>query len=150
MFPSIKSQSRYKRFHVTRQYTMRYKYATKREASQKLASTHKYIFHVENAFNAYVNYEHTLSRAIHHFCKVSLLQEKVTTCCNLPNLTTFPSFCAQIYEKISNSVIYGGKQRFCCHLLETFKFSCMHFLQLYCLLEPSISPYKYTNHTHIH
>ena len=59
-----------------RQYTMRYRDATKRAASQTLASTHTYIFRVENAFNAYVNYKHTLSRAIHHICKVKSTARK--------------------------------------------------------------------------
>jgi hypothetical protein len=55
---------------------VRYTYATKRETIQKVASAQTYIFRVENALNAYVNYEHTLSRVIHNFFKVSLLQEK--------------------------------------------------------------------------
>jgi hypothetical protein len=120
MFSFIKSESRYKRrFHMSislnpRQYTMRYMDAGKRATSQMPASIHTYIFQVENPFNAYVNYEHTLSTAIHHICEVCLLKQKVTTCCDLPKLTTFPLLrlqrnsapilCRSSIPQITNSV----------------------------------------------
>jgi hypothetical protein len=72
-----------------RPYAMSYSDATKRAASQTLACTLTCIFRVENPFNAYVNYEHTLSRSIHHNSIVSLLQEKVALCSDLPKQNTF-------------------------------------------------------------
>jgi phage terminase Nu1 subunit (DNA packaging protein) len=90
MFPSIKSQSRYTieafmcqsvqvslhdKFYPS-QYATRCADATKRAVSQTLASTQTCTFRVENVFNAQVNYEHTLSRAIHHIPNVSLQQKR--------------------------------------------------------------------------
>ena len=69
---------------------MSYKDATKRASSQTLACTLTCIFRVENPFNALLNYEHTCSRGIHHNSIVSLLQEKVTLCSDLPKQKTFP------------------------------------------------------------
>jgi hypothetical protein len=116
MFSSIKSQSRYKRrFHVSisfnpRPYTMRYIDGTKRAASRTLASTHTYVYRVENAFNAYVNYEHTLSRAIHHICKVSLLQEKYQLAVTYRNWRHFlcSTYNANLnQDNVMSTVIHG-------------------------------------------
>ena len=73
-----------------RPHAMSYSDATKRAASQRLVCTLTCIFRVENVFNAYVKYEHTLSRGIHHISVVNKLQEKVTPCCDLPKQSTFP------------------------------------------------------------
>jgi len=54
---------------------MRCRDGTKQAASQTLASTQTCTLCVENVFNLYVNYEHTLSKAIHQTPKVSLQQE---------------------------------------------------------------------------
>jgi len=51
----------------------------------------KHIFFMSKMFfNAKVHYEQTLSSAIHHTSNVSLLQENITPCCNLPKQSTFP------------------------------------------------------------
>jgi len=68
---------------------MRFMDATNRSISQALTCTQTYIFRVENVFNAQVHYEQTLSSAIHHTSNVSLLQENVKPCCDLPKQTTF-------------------------------------------------------------
>jgi len=67
-----------------------------RTASQTLACTHASIFRVENVFNAYVNYKHTLSKDIHSYSKVNLLQEKVAACCDLPKMRTLPLFLLRL------------------------------------------------------
>jgi len=60
-------------------------------SSQPDASMHPNMyFRFENFFKAEVNYEHTLSRGIQHISIVSLLQEKVTVCCDLPTLSSLP------------------------------------------------------------
>ena len=66
-------------------------YPNYQPASQTLACTQTCIFRVENVFNAQVHYEQTLSSAIHRTSKVSLLQENVTPCCDLPKQSTFPA-----------------------------------------------------------
>jgi hypothetical protein len=71
---------------------MSYRHATKPTANQTLASAQTCIFRVENVLNAYVNYEHILSRAIHHTSEVSLLLQKVTAICDLQKQSTFPLF----------------------------------------------------------
>jgi len=75
---------------------MRYRDATAPTASQTPECTHTSTFRVENVFNAYVNFEHNLSRAIHPYSKVNLLQEKVTACCGLPKLRTLPLFLLRL------------------------------------------------------
>ena len=59
-----------------------------KEASHTLARTQTCIFRVQNV--RYVHYEQTLSTAIHHTSKVSLLPENVKPCCDLPKQNTFP------------------------------------------------------------
>ena len=91
MSSSITSQSRYKRaFYVSLSscfstclfesktvFSMRYRDATKRSASQTLACTQICIFRVENVCNTYLHYEQTLSNSIHHTSNVKVLQESV-------------------------------------------------------------------------
>ena len=70
------------------QYGISCKDATKRTASQRLTCTQVSILAIHNVFNAYANYEHTMSTAIHHIPNVSLQQQKVISCRALP-LQTF-------------------------------------------------------------
>ena len=91
MSSSIKSQSRYKiSFHVSLSssfstclfqsmtvFSISYRDATKRSASQTLTCNQTCIFRVENVCNAYLHYEQTLSNATHHISIVNLLQERV-------------------------------------------------------------------------
>ena len=118
LFSSIKSQSRYKtRFHVSfsssfstglfqcMTVAMSYRDATIRAASQTLTHTLTCTYRVENVYNAEVNYEHTVSRDIHHIYIVSLPQQKVTPCCYLPTQCTFPLYLLDIGQDLPQ-IIY--------------------------------------------
>jgi len=111
---SIKSQSRYKRsFYVSLSFSfstslfqpmtifsMRYRDAMKRSASQTLAGTQTCIFRVENVCNAYLHYEQTLPNAIHYSSNVNLLQESVLFAVTYRNR---PHFLCSICLLHSNS-----------------------------------------------
>ena len=103
MSSSIKPQSRYKRsfyvslsssfstclFQFMTVFSLRYRDATKRSASQSLACTQTCIFRVENVSNAYLHYEQTLSNAIHYTSNVNLLQESVNFAVTYRNRSHF-------------------------------------------------------------
>jgi len=106
MFSSVKSQPRYKRSGCVTQFqffyvpvsilysfSMRYRDATTRSASQMLACTQ---------ITRSVHYELALTNATHHTSNVSLLQASVKPCCDLPKQSTFPLFLlCLLYSKSS-------------------------------------------------
>jgi len=79
-------------------FSIRYRDATKRLASQTLACTQTCIFRAENVCNAYLHYEQTLSDAIHYTSNVSLLQESVNFAVTYRNRAHFLCSICLLYS----------------------------------------------------
>ena len=91
LFSSIKTKSRFKR-------------------SQSDASMHPNMnFRVQNV--CYVHYEQTLSTAIHHTSKVSLLPENVKPWCDLPKQNTFPLLLLYLLHWNSNTATTSNQHK---------------------------------------
>jgi hypothetical protein len=107
-------------------FSMLYRDATKRSASQTIACIQTCIFRVENVWNAYLHYEQTVPNAIHYTSNVNLLQESVNFAVTYRNRA---HFTCSIYVYCTRNQAHIMDQKYLLSVMHELCLSLIHELR---------------------